>query len=189
MRTGKVNLRAFSKDGYIINQQLLQSVPYGMKQSNNNGCGWIAAYNFLHGFGRKKSWDTVRQQMEDTLLFGGLLGTHVVQLYLYLRRHGFPLRWSWGQKRARLQAEQCTAGILFYYNGYALHFVTFFPVTPEEREQISSDQAEPDLSQAWYRFLNGRMGKQQDYDTMEHFLQTESQLQVLVQLTTKCPRS
>lgn len=90
MRTGKVNLRAFSKDGYIINQQLLQSVPYGMKQSNNNGCGWIAAYNFLHGFDRKKSWDTVRQQMEDTLLFGGLLGTHVVQLYLYLRRHGFP---------------------------------------------------------------------------------------------------
>ena len=36
-----------SKDGYIINQGLTQHIHNGRYDSAYNGCGWIAAYNFL----------------------------------------------------------------------------------------------------------------------------------------------
>lgn len=189
-----INRRALSSDGYIINQRLLKNLPYGMKQSNYNGCGWIAAYNFLRACGRKKDWDTVRQQLEDSLILGGLLGTHIVQMYLYLRRHGFHLHWAVGRKAARPYAEGCKAGVLFYFNGAALHFVTFLPATEAEVEQFAAAEqaekraealaAEKPIQAQWYRFLNGKMGAQRDYATMEDFLERESQTPVFVQITT-----
>ncbi len=194
MPSYRMNRRALSPDGYIIDQRLLKNLPYGMKQSNYNGCGWIAAYNFLRACGRQKDWDTVRRQLEDGLIFGGLLGTHVVQLYLYLRRHGFPLRWKVGRKASRTEAEHCKAGVLFYFNGAALHFVTFIPATAEEAWQFTASaerddgelaDIEPEAAQQpVYRFFNGKMGAQRDYATMEEFLERESQAPVLVQITT-----
>lgn len=184
-----INRRALSSDGYIINQQLLKNLPYGMKQSNYNGCGWIAAYNFLRACGRKKDWDTVRQQLEDSLILGGLLGTHIVQMYLYLRRHGFHLHWAVGRKAAQPYAQGCKAGVLFYFNGAALHFVTFLPATEAEVQRFviaeKEMEREEELAQTqWYRFLNGKMGAQRDYATMEDFLERESQAPVLIQITT-----
>lgn len=192
MEQYKISTRAFSKDGYIINQQLLKELPYGMKHSDYNGCGWIAAYNFLHACGRKKEYDTVRQQLEDSLILGGLLGTHILQLYLYLRRHGFHLHCALGQKAAQPYAESCKAGILFYFNGRALHFVTFVPApeyeeeTVEHAEAASEESGESETSEkVWYRFFNARIGRQFDYDTMDNFLAKESQTAVLVQITTE----
>lgn len=194
MPSCQINRRALSPDGYIIDQRLLKNLPYGMKQSNYNGCGWIAAYNFLRACGRQKGWDTVRRQLEDSLILGGLLGTHVVQLYLYLRRHGFPLRWRVGRKASRAEAERCKAGVLFYFNGAALHFVAFIPATEEEARQFKAPaecdggapaDMEPEaVRQPVYRFFNGKMGAQRDYATMEEFLERESQAPVLVQITT-----
>lgn len=200
MKKPYVSPRAFSRDGYIINQRLLKNLPYGMRHSDYNGCGWVAAYNFLHACGRQKDYDTVRQQLEDGLIAGGLLGTHIIQLYLYLRRHGFHLHWAWGRDGALRQAQQCKVGILFYFNGVALHFVTFVPASAEEAALARQEEKamEPDVpgsidkpevveesEQYWYRFFNGRMGCGQDYDTLERFLDSESQTPVLIQLTTK----
>ena len=109
MKKPYVSPRAFSRDGYIVDQRLLKNLPYGMKQSNYNGCGWVAAYNFLRACGRKKEYDTVRQQLEDSLIFGGLVGTHIIQLYLYLRRHGFHLYWAWGREAALKKVQQWQA--------------------------------------------------------------------------------
>ncbi len=190
MKKPYVSPRAFSEDGYIINQNLLKNLPYGMKQSNYNGCGWIAAYNFLHACGRQKEYDTVRQQLEDSLIFGGLFGTHIMQLYLYLRRHGFHLHWACRPKTAQKQAQRCKVGILFYFNGAALHFVTFVPADGQllEKDESSCVDADAALNQSeqfWYRFFNGRMGEQQDLDTWEHFFEEESVASVVIQLTTK----
>ena len=199
MKKPYVSLRAFSRDGYIVDQRLLKNLPYGMKQSNYNGCGWVAAYNFLRACGRKKEYDIVRQQLEDSLIFGGLVGTHIIQLYLYLRRHGFHLYWAWGREAALKKAQQCKAGILFYFNGTALHFVTFVPALEEEvaLTQQTDNAVQDDVNLAdttganesvkpqWHRFFNGRMGSMQDYDTLEHFLDSESRTSVLIQLTTK----
>ena len=161
----EINQKAFSSDGYLINQRLLRGIPYGIRQSDYNGCGWIAAYNFLRACGRKKDWNTVRQQLEEGLILGGLLGTHLLQLFWYLHKHGFPLH--------------CRAGLLFYCNGAALHFVAFVPAAMEEQAQGSKESA-----QSYYRFFFFRMGKEQDYDTLTHFLNTESVFPVVIQLTT-----
>lgn len=192
MEKCKISARAFSKDGFIINQQLLKELPYGMKHSDYNGCGWIAAYNFLHACGRKKDYDLVREQLEDQLILGGLLGTHLLQLYLYLRRHGFHLHCALGQKAAQSYAESCRAGILFYFNGAAFHFVAFVPAPDyvEKQEDQPAALAEDGMvtemtKKVWYRFFNGRIGRQFDYDTMENFLEKESQTAILVQITTQ----
>ena len=175
----EINQKAFSSDGYLINQRLLRGIPYGIRQSDYNGCGWIAAYNFLRACGRKKDWNTVRQQLEEGLILGGLLGTHLLQRFWYLHKHGFPLHWAFGKKAAVKKGCTCRAGLLFYCNGAALHFVAFVPAAMEEQAQGSKESA-----QSYYRFFNGRMGKEQDYDTLTHFLNTESVFPVVIQLTT-----
>ena len=179
----EINQKAFSSDGYLINQRLLRGIPYGIRQSDYNGCGWIAAYNFLRACGRKKDWNTVRQQLEEGLILGGLLGTHLFQLYRYLHKHGFSIHWAFGKKNAVKKGCDCRAGILFYCNGAALHFVAFTPVKEEEQTETSPQMPE-DSTQPYYRFFNGRMGKQNDCDTMTHFLDTESVLPIVIQLTT-----
>lgn len=41
----------YSKDGFIIDQARLTNIRYGVFTSDINGCGWIAAYNFLKRMG------------------------------------------------------------------------------------------------------------------------------------------
>ena len=114
----------------------------------------------------------------------------IMQLYLYLRRHGFHLHWACRPKTAQKQAQRCKVGILFYFNGAALHFVTFVPADGQllEKDESSCVDADAALNQSeqfWYRFFNGRMGEQQDLDTWEHFFEEESVASVVIQLTTK----
>lgn len=178
-------MRAITKDGYLVNQALMRNIPYGIKPSSDNGCGWIAAYNVLHACGITKEWNAVREQMEDWLLFGGMLGTHLVHLLWYLRRHGLHLQIAMERERREACAELCRAGILFYFNGVALHFVTFLPATSEEIEAfVLTEQSEEIIQEeAYYRFLNGRMGRQRDYDTMKRFLEKENRSPLLIQIT------
>ena len=178
-------MRAITKDGYLVNQELMRNIPYGIKPSSDNGCGWIAAYNVLHACGISKEWNQVREQMEEWLLFGGMLGTHLLNLLWYLRHHGLRLQVAMACERREVYAAGCRAGILFYYNGDALHFVTFLPATSEELEKfVLPEQSEVPISgERYYRFLNGRMGRQRDYDTMKHFLEKENQSPLLIQIT------
>jgi len=181
---GEINQRAFSSDGYIIDQRFLDNLPYGVKQSNDNGCGWIAAYNFLRACGRNKNWDTVRRQLEDSLFLGGFLGTHLLQLYGYLRRHGFSLHWAVGRRSVIRQSACCRVGILFYCNGAALHFVTFRPADTAEAAQHGVVHKACN-GVPLYRFWNGRMGYAWDYDTLAGFLDSQSKTPLLLALTTK----
>ena len=44
--------KALSDDGYIIDQRQTESISFGGCPSSKNGCGWIAAYNFLKALDR-----------------------------------------------------------------------------------------------------------------------------------------
>ena len=44
--------KALSDDGYIIDQRRTESISFGGCPSSKNGCGWIAAYNFLKALDR-----------------------------------------------------------------------------------------------------------------------------------------
>lgn len=185
-----MHLRAITKDGFLANQALMRNIPYGIKPSSENGCGWIAAYNVLHACGIAKEWNVVREQMEEWLLFGGLLGTHLLHFLCYLRCHGLHLKVALNQEARELYADQCRAGVLFYYNGVALHFVTFLPTTEAEREayilsEPDEEHALESKTDAYYRFLNGQTGRQREYDTMKGFLEKGSRSPLVIQITAQ----
>lgn len=93
----------YSSDGYIVDQARLTNIRYGVLTSDANGCGWIAAYNFL----RRRGEDVTEREIADELvrytLLRGLLGTDLFRLKRMLRRHGYPTRLQFvGKKRAVL---------------------------------------------------------------------------------------
>lgn len=182
MKRRWISRKAFSKDGYLIDQRWIKQVPYGLKQSNENGCGWIAAYNFLHAKRDEKNCDLIRQQLEEYLLFGGLLGTHILQLYFYLRKQGYCLHWRFGKKAINRLPQSISAGILFYFNGKSLHFVTLVAEIDrnDADEEIGKNLEQQKEKQ--YRFFNGNMGNEEDYSTIEEFIERESKSAVMVLL-------
>ena len=47
-----------ASDGYIVYQGKLTNIRYGLRKSSANGCGWIAAYNFLKQQGGERNRET-----------------------------------------------------------------------------------------------------------------------------------
>lgn len=84
--------KALSDDGYIIDQRQTESISFGGCPSSKNGCGWIAAYNFLKALDRTPNPEVLLRRLERTLLPGGKLGLNFFALVLsYAVRR---CRWS-----------------------------------------------------------------------------------------------
>jgi hypothetical protein len=128
-----MNPSAFSPDGYIIDQRYTDAAKYGARTSDTNGCGWIAAYNFLHAVGVQTDWRRIAEDMECGSLFRCTLGTSPFRLLRYLRRRGYKLRQAWGRDAVIQLADQSNTGILFYRHTRGPHFVAF---TREENGQL-----------------------------------------------------
>lgn len=151
----------FSKDGYIIDQARVTDIRYGALTSDINGCGWIAAYNFLKRMGKTVDGKTIADELIRYTLFRGLVGTDLFRLRRYFRRHGYrmPIQWHWN-KKAHL-SEGTSAGVIWYCHKDGFHFVTFYAddaIAPKED------------GEARFRFLNGHAGKESHIDTMRGFL-------------------
>ena len=151
----------FSKDGYIIDQAKVTDIRYGVFTSDINGCGWIAAYNFLKRMGQNADEKTIADELIRYTLFRGLVGTDLFRLRRYFKRHGYrmPIRF-FGSKKARLP-ERTSAGVIWYCHKDGFHFVTFYAdesIAPKED------------GEARFRFLNGHAGKESHLDTMRGFL-------------------
>ena len=103
----------FDREGMLINQGAVTAIPFGLKRSSENGCGWIAAYNLLKLNGRE-------QTMEETvrglswLNLGKLQGENIFNLALYLRRKGLPVRLAVGRSAVVRAMKNAQSGILLY---------------------------------------------------------------------------
>ena len=144
--------QAFSSDGYLIDQSKTGMLPYGNYDSSYNGCGWIAAYNALKAAGRTIPYETIRQELQRSLMLGGLLGTNMFYLCWYLGRKGFHLRKAFTLAGAQMVSRGAVAGIVTYWTGRGIHFAAF---TQEQGEVL--------------RFFNAVMGKERHHATMEQF--------------------
>lgn len=122
-----MNLRpeALSGDGYIIDQRKTDNIPFGVKSSSENGCGWIAAYNFLRAMDREPDPEQLLLDLEKTLLFQGRLGVNLFFLVRELKRQKLPLDISFGAFHAQCKSERCRAGIILYFTGKRNHFAAF----------------------------------------------------------------
>ena len=119
--------RAFSRDGYLIDQSRLQKVPYGRFSSARSGCGWVTAYNLLRAQGWDPSPDRVRRGLERGLLLGGALGTNLFWLLGWLRRQGLRPRLALSPLTAGLRMRRDRAGFVYYFTGRGMHFAAFVP--------------------------------------------------------------
>lgn len=116
--------RGFTSDGYIMDQDCFEHLLYRGCTSNINGCGWIAAYNFLHALGFEADYRTVHRDMDDYFPAKIPGPTPVRILRRYLRRWGrYPL--SLGKKQSLAACSRSRMGILRYWEENTPHFVTF----------------------------------------------------------------
>ena len=148
---------ACSEDGYIIDQRLVDDVPYGKFHSDYNGCGWIASYNLLRCMGRDISVDEVCRALEKGSLFRGLLGTGPFRIRRYLKKSGLHVKTVLSKKKAAALAPAFLCGMMLYRHSAGYHFVAF------------SNQGG-----GLMRFYNAICGKRNHDKSMQAFLSQEN---------------
>ncbi len=157
--------RAFSGDGYIIDQRYTASFGYGRFRSDYNGCAWIAAYNFLKSVGIKPDNADIRGYMGSRLRFGGFIGTKTALLCEYLGEKGVPVNAYKGRSGVLDNVSRCRSGIIRYCDPIYPHFVAF---------TRSGDG---------YRFFNASPGDESHVLTMEDFLKKHCRLPFIKLIT------
>lgn len=117
---------ALDTQGYIINQKRTGNLRFGRVSSDKNGCGWIAAYNFLRAMDKEKDPEEVLRKLEKALIPGfDRFGLNFVALAIYLRTQGVPLEFTVRQFHTQRIAEEAPAGIILYRAGKTNHFAAF----------------------------------------------------------------
>ncbi len=120
------NNEKFSKDGYIIDQDLFtEGYPYRTMPSAWNGCGWIAAYNLRHALGDPADHQEVRKEMDamHRLRIPGPTLMRIMRAYLAKYVPGYEE--THGREAAAAKAGKSAAGIFRYTEQGVPHFITF----------------------------------------------------------------
>lgn len=147
--------KGFTTDGYILDQDCFEDYIYRGISSAINGCGWIAAYDFLRGLGKTVDFRQVHREMNAFFPRQIPGPTPVRVLRQYLRRWGrYPFRW--GRRNSLKAAEKSRAGILRYWEGKEPHFVAYI-------RAAEGDQ---------FRFFNVCDGQEEIFLSMEEFFRT-----------------
>ncbi len=160
--------KAYTADGFIVNQALLNDVRYGAFTADYNGCGWIAAYNALHALGLNPSGEALRAELSKRSLFRGRFGTSPFKLYRCLKRRGLAVRCAVRRKKAAFSFGGVRAGVVLYRHRHGVHYVAFVPA-----------------DDGLLHFYNDIPGKADHIERMETFLMRESTLPVAWLLTVR----
>ncbi len=106
--------KGFTTDGYILDQDCFEDYIYRGISSAINGCGWIAAYDFLRGLGKTVDFWQVHREMNAFFPQQIPGPTPVRVLRQYLRRWGrYPFRWGGGtvsRPRKKAGRASCATG-------------------------------------------------------------------------------
>lgn len=141
----------FSKDGYLIDQNLIKRFKYRTIQACLNCCGPAAVYNIRHYLGDKTDFHTILKEMDQMFIIRVPGPTTMTVMRSYLKDHIPAMKEYSGRTEAYKAACHSRAGILRYKEGNTRHFIAF----------IKKDKE--------YRFLNVYDGGEDFTDTMENF--------------------
>ena len=144
----------FSLDGYIIDQDCFGAYRYRGCTSDINGCGWVAAYNFLRAQGKAEDFEAVHREMNAMFPLQIPGPTPMRVLRRYLRRHT-AYRFAAGRRAALNRARESAAGILRYWEGQEPHFISFV--------RTGTDS---------FRFFNVADGQEELCLSMDRFFET-----------------
>ena len=125
VQPAKLPSEGFSVDGYITDQDCVSTVRYRTMAADNNGCGFIAAYNVRYALGHRVNWDEVRAELDamHTLRIPGPTLMRVMREYLNKYIPGWVE--TAGHEEAIAAAAQSRTGMFRYQEGYTPHFVSF----------------------------------------------------------------
>ena len=151
----------YSSDGYIVDQARVTNIRYGVFTSDVNGCGWIAAFNFLKRRGEAVDKKALADELIRWTVFRGLLGTGLFRLKRMLRRHGYPTALKVATKKRADLPETAQAGVIYYCHRDGFHFVAFC----RDEDVLPAEDGKPR-----YRFFNAIPGRGNHFDTMQGFL-------------------
>ncbi len=128
----------FNEEGLIIKQDNTDVIPFGLFNSKDKGCGWIAAYNLLqiNGF-NPEIYDVTSSLSKDDLFFSAL-GESVFNLYAYLKKKLDVKFASLPEKLLVKKMNSSTEGILLYYHKRGAHFTMYRKVNDTEFEFINA---------------------------------------------------
>lgn len=151
----------YSSDGYIVDQARVTFIRYGVFSSDVNGCGWIAAFNFLKWRGEAMNEKATADELIRWAPLHGLAGTSVFRLKRMLKRRGCPTALKIVTKKRAALPETARAGILYYVHKDGPHFVAFYrdDTVPQQENEAPR-----------FRFLNAIPGRGNHFDTLQGFL-------------------
>jgi hypothetical protein len=153
----------YSPDGYLVDQAQVTDIRYGALMSDINGCGWIAAFNFLKSQGNTVNAQSLADELIRHSVLRGLAGTDLFRLKRMLKRHGYPTGLVFRRNKQARLPEGTDAGVIYYVHKDGPHYVTFSRIQPVE-------PALDETGETRFRFFNGIGGKSNHFDTMRGFL-------------------
>lgn len=160
--------KAFSSDGYIINQDFTSEYQYGAYPSSDNGCGWIAVFNLMRALGRDVGHEQVYEEMKAILPYEGRQGTPVETMECYLDQKGVAYDYMEGKDAVLQEIPKYTYGIFRYAEQGIPHYVTFLRVDGEQ-----------------FRFFNADTTKESHICSMRQFFQEHAVEPVIKALVVK----
>lgn len=145
----------FDEEGYIINQGMMNKVPFGWFTTDRKGCGWIAAYNLLKMCGHEQSMQETAECLGKMAILGAVAGESLHMLYLYLRTKGINCGLSLPlDVDAKAKMKNSKYGILLYVHHQGAHYVAY--------RNIGGDKM---------LFYNAIYGKRNHIETIDDFLE------------------
>ena len=121
----QVNDSCFDQEGYIINQGGMTALPFGLFNTREKGCGWIAVYNLLKLNGMEQSMQETAETLSKFDLFGEVFGENFFKLWIYLQRHGLQVKMALGKKAVKAAMRRSKNGILLYSHKQGAHFCSY----------------------------------------------------------------
>ncbi len=150
----QISNRAFNENGYLINQGLLNDIPFGNYSSKDKGCGWIAAYNLLRMNGTDMHLSKVIHGLDESAIFHEVMGENVFRLYHFIKNNHLNSTLEFGLQKSIVQKiEKSNSGILLYSHKHGAHYVAY---------QKVGDHL--------FHFYNGIYGKRNDIQSIEKYL-------------------
>lgn len=121
-----IDHKAFDEEGFIIDQNKTEVLPFGFTNSKRAGCGWISAYNLLKLNHKEQFMSDVFFGLSHNTISGEVFGQNVYALYFWLKKQNVKVKMTQlNQKRCMEQMKYSTSGILLYYHRRGSHFVTY----------------------------------------------------------------
>ena len=128
----------FDEEGFIVRQDNTDVIPFGLFNSKDKGCGWIAAYNLLHLNQINLDIYDVSSCLSQSDFFFSAFGESVFLLYKMLKEK-LPVKFlSHTEKYIcnRIRSSDC--GILLYYYKHGAHFTMYRKIDLDKYQFINA---------------------------------------------------